>query len=485
MAPFCLAVALVALLTLDPRGMDPATAKLPLLCLGAGTLAVTSGARPGPLPRGPVAGLALAWLAWALVASARAPYPARAELGLVLAVLPVAAFWVAHRELTAAQVARGLAILAGVAAASQVLELVVAPPWAQGPMGAPANELVGCMANPNRTAAVVLLGAPALLAAGGAPALLLVALALGGSLSRGAWLGALVAAAAGRAGAAGARGAGLVALLAAAALLASSQLHVQQVLRTRTLRSRADLARVFGEAAAQRPLTGWGPRAGGVAFGLVTRQRGRPETLSDREDFAHNPLLQRLVEEGLPGLLLALAAAGLWARTREREAPGSRAIALGLLGAGVAELFSVGLEGPLMRVLVGGAAGAALPPPEDPPARSPASLLLGLALLAGTPHALALTGAEVQRRLARGLGGDGVSRMLPKEAADRAGSPELRYDSAGQLALARELALARARYLVLEARSPGYGSSEGTRRDIREYLGARRAPASAGPVAPP
>jgi hypothetical protein len=487
MASLALALVLLATLLLDPRGMDPATAKLPVLTLGVGLLALASARHPRPPPAAPVDMLVLAWLAWLLVSAALAPYPARRDLGLTLALLPVAAFWFARRELTPAQVARGLAVLAGVAAASQAFELVAAPPWAQGPMGAPANELVGCMANPNRTASLVLLGAPALLGIAGPGALALVAVALVGSLSRGAWLGALAAAL----GSAwlGERRPSLGGLALAGALagglLLSGRLHPEQVLRVRTVQSRLELADIFVDAAGRRPLTGWGPRAGGVAYGVLARERGRPEVLSDREDFAHNPLLQRATEEGVPGLLLALALLATWLRAARLGENEARWVALGLLGAGVAELFSVGLEGPLMRVLVGGAAGAAIPRLDDAPAPSPVAALLGAWLLVLTPGALALSGAEYQRRQARGLGGDGVSKILAKDVADRARSPELRYDSAGQLALSRELGLARARYLVLEARSPGYGSSEDTRRSIREYLGERAAPAVVGPAPPP
>lgn len=519
-------VLLVALATLDLQGMDPAVLKRALLVPGLGLLLGASALRRRPVRLAPLDGVLLSMVLWSLASSARAPFPGRLpEAGLHLG-LAAGAYWLARRELSREDVEGLLAWVFLVTSASMLIELVVAPPWTIHTGGFRAEELVGCLANPNLGASCLLLGLPAAAGRWGRGALVAGGAALVGSMSRGGWVGALGMLLLWGWGTRGDTGrtrtppspgrwllpvlGGLLALFGLATL--SGRLRPAHLLEARPLRARVALARIFLEAARERPLSGWGPGSAGVAFRHVTSLRGLPPSLPDRVEYAHNPFLHRAVETGVPGLLLLLVAAGLGLGLLGRELRGSRPrAALGLAGVLLAEQFGVGLETPVIHSLValtlgalvgadpgepgsrttldgadpGGAdpgggppgggppGGTARSPEAPPPARSPVAGFLALSLLAGAPLAVRLAVAERLRRAVRGQGPSGEAVVLPRESVDRHPSPEYRYDSAGAVALDRDLELGRARYLVLESRYPDYGAARENRRSIREYQEGR------------
>lgn len=488
--PWALTLVLLAgLLAVDPAGLDPAVVKLPVLLAGTSLALAASACRRRHGELQPLDPAVLALGLWTLLSSALAAWPGRFPEALQGLALAGAWYWLGRRELRGSSLTRLLGALALVAAASLLLELGTRPPWAPiVGMGWRSQELVGCLANPNLTASAVLLGGPSAVLVWGWPAALLCLAGLAGTLSRGAWLGALAGAGAWL----GSRPAGLAwrplagtlaaALLVLALGTTTGRLRPGQVLEGRTLRARLDLARLFGEAAGDQPATGWGPGRAGVAFAVVAARRGRPETLADRQENAHNPLLQRAVEGGVPAalsslLLLVALVRRLPSRLRS-AAPGP---ALGLVAMMVAESVGVGLETPFLMALAAATWGGVLSPDvvspdEEAPgggARSPLAGLLALVLLAGVPGAATRAQAERARRAIRGLGPDGRALHPPADLPDRLPSPELRYDAAGVLALERQLDLARARWLVLESGYPDYGSSRDNRRQVRELQQGR------------
>jgi O-antigen ligase len=483
-------VLLAGLLLLDPRGADPAVCKLLILVPGFGLLLLISAGRPREIRLHPLDGAFLLTTLWILLSSSQAAYPGRFPEAALTLVVACGAYWLARRELGREDLEVPLGVLSLLAASSMLLELVIRPPWiANMVRGMAAEELVGCLANPNLTASCVLLGAAAATRRWGWPAALTCLGALVGSLSRGALLGGLVLVGlwgrsrglslAGR----GKLLSGLVVLAVVLGLgVSQGVMEPAQLGRTRTVKGRLALYQIFARAGWSQRKTGWGVGRAGVAYSRDTALHGTPATLSDRVEFAHNPFLQRFVEGGIPGLLLFLLASLLSLRVilRRLRAP-SPELAMGLTAFLMAEQVGVGLENAFLHCLVAlllgtlvsqtTREGARTSERHDPGIRSPLAALLAGLLLVATPIAVHLTQAERLRREIRAQTSRGEARPMEDEIADRHPSPELRYDAAGVLALERKLALARARYLVLESGYPNYGSARENRLSIREYQG--------------
>ncbi len=486
-----------AVLALDPRGLDPAMIKLPWLTAGLSLSMLATAFRLRPMRWCRMDTLAVVWLVWTLMADSQAPYPARWVLGPLTALLGVSGYFLARRELSRETLRPLLAVCAGFAACSQVAELFYTPSWVSKP-GMPAYELVGSLANPNLTAALVLLGAPCLIAQTGLFGIVLVSVALLGSLSRGVFLGgaaiALFYAVSSRQSAGSSpppvskksrkQGGKLStpsphpakawgAALGIAALLVFSQgkLHPQQLFRSRTIQSRLELWKRFRHAVFTRPFWGYGSGGAGVAFALHPVGPGEKSLLPDANHRAHNPLLQRAVEGGLFGLLLTLLAGGIILKS---SGSSFDPVVAGILGFLVSESVSVGLETPLLRMVFWLVVGGRMAPPTShsdappPPERSPLAFFLGLLLLRFGPLAWGQAEAQVLRRHARGQTPEGKAYSVPLEAPDRLQNLELRYDTAAQLVLERRNVGGRSRFLVLESRFPRFVSSEEYRKSLRE-----------------
>lgn len=463
-----------ALLLLDPGGADPARAKLVLLLPGLALLALAARA-PAP-PDRLEALLALA-AGLGLGRAALGPFPGRLE-GLAAPLVLAGSYLVARRLLTSAEATRALGVLGGLAALATLAEpLLFAFRTSTGTH--PAGELVGPTANPALTAGLLVLALPA--AGALAPWVAVPVLAaLLGTLSRAGLLG-LATLALRRGLPARALLAGLVLGLALLVLGGrTGYFDPGQLVGTRTLRARIDMHTLLLPALAERPLLGHGPGAVGIVYGEAIRRVGRPQTLPDRVDHAHDPFLQLALECGALGLgtgALLLATVG----SRLRRDPGPAAD--GLLGFGIAELFGTGSGSPLSLALAGLAlAGLDRAPAPAPaaPGRGPA-LALGLALAALVPAGLGAARAERARARIRSDAARGrPPEPLPVETL--AWSPEARLDLASARARAGQPGAAAAGWLALEAAFPGCGGAEQNRRALRRWLG--REPPPAGPAPP-
>lgn len=547
MPPFALLPLFLAAGLLDPAAQDPASLKLPAAAVALGALALVVGlGAPGAGPGGashPACGPAeegagpalrpAAWLpasiqAWVVgswLLAAAAPFPAHQLEALAVVMVGAAGFELARRQLTPAQLVSGLALVGGLVAAATLGELAWGVDWkAPGPIGYPAGELVGPLANPNLTATFLVLCLPALAARGRGLGLALALPALVGTLSRAAVLGVgavAVMLGLGRGASTGGgpaeatpandspaegspaedpstapRRLGLaLGLGAAVALLvvgATSRFDLAQVLRTRTLRARAEMGRLFLSAAARRPLLGWGPGAAGVAYGRQVERVGRSGLLGERVEHAHNPFVQALVEGGALGLGLAVAlwvlAAWLcWAR---RGAPDRdlRALAAGAAGWGVAELVGVGsarVVGVLAAgMALGGLAGRPDPAGEGPSpgGRSAWMVALGLLLLASTPQLATQARAGRDRKQLRV---PPKSRPQLEAQVDRArphgGDLEVRFDAAAALTRAGDPPRGVARWLWIESQYPAYPGAQANRQLVRIHVQGARPPAGPAP----
>lgn len=491
-----LVLILAGMAALDLASVDPARIKLAALLPLVGLALLADGARGAPLPPTALDGAVLLHVLVALATSAAAPFPGRADAALAVEALAAGTYLLARRRLGPADLAGALGIAGGLLALATLGELVVSPGWKTANAGGvfPAGELVGPLANPNLTASALVLALPASLLVTGGLGLVVVLPALLGTLGRAALAaaGLQVAALVARGDAPGSRRR-LVAVAGAAGLLlaighAAGQLDLGQVTRGRTLTARRDLWGLLAEEAATRPLGGFGPGRVGIAYGLATARRGRPDTLDDRVDHAHQPLLDAFVRGGFPGLVASLVLAGLalGAVLRGLRSGGpAGALALGLAGFVLAEQTGVGLGTPALAcvgalVLGALAAGDARDPP---PGIAVLPILVGAGLLLATPGALARARADRARAtLQRARPGSLTPNALAALRAGHRATPDARHDSAARLILEGDLGAGVARLLLLEALHPGQARARENRALLRRMQG--RAPPAMGPAPP-
>lgn len=188
------------------------------------------------------------------------------------------------------------------------------------------------------------------------------------------------------------------AALLALLILAGAATQVPRLMRIATgedpsARSRAVYYKAGWEGFLARPVLGWGPGSTPWTLSAFTDPAPGASPRTEAVGDLHSLPLQIAYELGIPGLLLAIAVAAVFARRRLRESRGSEPVLAGLLGlagGAVASLASGAIAVTALPLAVAVAAGAALSKnPEERGADLPARLYTVIALLALAPSELA------------------------------------------------------------------------------------------------
>lgn len=436
----------------DPWGLAPfGPAKVAVLTVGLLAAATALAGRPVLVDRR----MALGWLAllgWMAIAAVRAVDPLHAWVGtpdrrfgwLAWALLAVS--WYCGRAVEGERdrrlLLRGAALAAGVLGLYTAAELLGITPgtggFAGGRLGGPYGQpaylgAAGVLLTP------VAVGLAAdrrevrgwrLVAAAAAG---LGMMAVLGSQTRGAWVGAVVAClpllprawrAARRKPTAAAL---LLAGVTAAVALTPVGARVASVAEIDgTARGRVDEWRTAAAALDEAPVLGYGPEGYRVAFpGVVDAAYARAHGRDVIPDRAHNGVLDVAVTGGVPAaaaylVLLSVVVAGAWRGVRGVD-PAVVGLAVGVLAYALQQqlLFPL-LETDPAFWLLAGALGTAVAPHTTRSPRMPATLAAGL----GTAAAAALLagGLEVvaDRSLRDAASAGPVGRVASLADADRA-----------------------------------------------------------------
>lgn len=460
----------------DPDSLDPLSPRLPLaaLLIPAGLLAAALTRRALAFHQGDA--LAAAALALTSLGAALSPAPWDSGPALAAAALAAGAYLLGRRagERPALLEAAASGTLIALIAVSATMIGSYAQPAGRDLLTAiPTHALVGPLANPDLTAAWIVLVLP--LAAAGRGGRVLTGLgiiALAWTLSRGALLAAAGAACLYHARALPTTRrpvvAALIAFLVLTGFAAVNPTDRAKLTSPTTVLKRLTIWRTSLDLYRQSPLFGHGPGRFGA---LYANARPADPTGPGRlppSSFAHNLPLQVAVEHGLAGLaLLSLAVAGL-ARLDPHD-PQTRALAAGLAGFLLHNLVSHAaytLPILLLAAFLAGALVTRAPhgPVESPRAYALTCLLAGFVLFLIAPWTLSANRAFHAAGVARALlarANPEASALAAKQAlaalAEAPNHPHVRYIAAGALAESGRPAAALAQYLLLEAQTHHFG----------------------------